>query len=74
MNRPAAPDAIEEELERVFGLLSQEPGVGSIARNVKLHGVRRVHLSRIRYHLYYRADAESVEIIALWHASRGSGP
>ncbi len=74
LNRPAAPGAIEEELERAFALLSAEPGVGSIARNVKLRDVRRVHLSRIRYHLYYRIAAGSVEVLALWHTSRGSGP
>ena len=74
LNRSAAPGAIEEELERVFDLLSVEPGVGSVARNVKLRGVRRVHLSRIRYHLYYRVAAGSVEVVALWHTSRASVP
>jgi plasmid stabilization system protein ParE len=44
--------------------------------NTKLAGVRRIHLSRIRYHLYYRVASHggAVEILALWHTSRGKGP
>jgi len=35
---------------------------------------RRLLLSRIRYRLYYRAEGEVVEILALWHTSRGTPP
>jgi plasmid stabilization system protein ParE len=41
---------------------------------LKLIGVRRVHLSRVRYHLYYRARPSRIEVLALWHTSRGKGP
>jgi plasmid stabilization system protein ParE len=39
-------------------------------------GTRRVYLTRIRYYVYFQIadDEELVEILALWHASRGSGP
>lgn len=52
------------------------PGVGARALNAGLAGVRCVYLSRIRYHLYYRVtrQPEAVEILALWHASQGTGP
>jgi plasmid stabilization system protein ParE len=73
-NRPAAPGAVEDELERAFDLLSTKPGIGAVARNVALPGIRRVHLSRIHYHLYYRVAADWIEILALWHTSRGSNP
>jgi plasmid stabilization system protein ParE len=53
-NRPIAPDAFREELQRAFDLITSQPQVGTRARNIKLAGVRRVHLSRIRYYLYYR--------------------
>lgn len=75
-NRPLAPDAVAEELEQAFELLATEPRLGAVARNRKLEGVRRVHLSRIRYYLYYRVrdPQETVEVLAFWHSSRGSGP
>ncbi len=75
-NRPAAPTAFEDELRRAFALISQYPSVGAQALNANLTGVRRIYLSRIRYHLYYRVRSapEPVEVLALWHASRGSDP
>lgn len=74
MNRDKAPAAFDEELEALIGRLEA---------NAELVGVqqrggtrRRVLLRRIRYYVYFRLsrDEESVEILALWHASRGRGP
>jgi hypothetical protein len=52
-------------------LISAEPRIGARAGNVKLADVRRIH-----YYLYYRVHEapKVVETLALWHASRGSGP
>jgi len=76
LNRPKAPDAIGEELERASALITAQPGVGSTARDADLAGVRRLHLARVRYDIYYRVneDFARVEVLAFWHASRGRGP
>jgi plasmid stabilization system protein ParE len=73
-NRDFAPDAFDEDLAKAFLLLSAEPGIGAPVLKARAEGVRRLHLARIRYHLYYRVRAGVVEVIALWHSSRGSGP
>lgn len=75
-NRPKAPNAIREEFERAASLIASQPEVGTRARNVTLPDVRRLHLDRVRYYLYYRviSDPEQVEILAFWHESRGSSP
>src|SRR5262249_49062392 len=73
-NREKAPHAFKEELQRGFSLISQQPEVGAKATNVTLTGVRRIHLSRIRYFLFYRVKEGRVEILALWHSSRLKGP
>ena len=73
-NRPAAPDAISQELDRILGLLCVQPEIGTSARRVTLSGVRRVTLSRIRYYLYYRVADDALQVLALWHTSRGLGP
>ena len=75
-NRPAAPGAVRQEIVRVFRLIALQPGVGARAKNARLPGVRRVHLSRVHYHLYYRvrSDPPAVEILAFWHTSRGTSP
>ena len=76
LNRPSAPNAIREEFERAASLIALQPEIGTRARNVTLPHVRRLPLDRIRYHVYYRliADAEQIEILAFWHASRGGNP
>lgn len=76
-HRSKAPDALHEELQQVLQLIATQPGVGAIARNVKLAGVRRILLRRIGYHLYYRlrdSPAASLQVVAFWHASRGHVP
>ncbi len=73
-NRPAAPGAIHEELDRLLGLLRVQPEIGTVARRASLSGVRRVTLSRIRYYVYYRVAGHAIQVLAFWHTSRGSGP
>jgi len=73
-HRPAAPDAIREELDRILDLLRVQPDIGTIARRATLSGVRRVTLSRIRYYLYYRVVGDAVQVLAFWHTRRGSDP
>ncbi len=72
-NRDKAPEAFREELQRGFALIAQRPEMGARATNVRLKGVRRIHLSRIRYFLYYRIQEDSIEVLALWHSSRVKG-
>lgn len=54
LNRPKAPNAIREELERASQLISARPNVGAKATNVSLPGVRRLRIARVRYYVYYR--------------------
>ena len=74
-NRPKAPDAFVDDLERTLTLIASHPEIGASARNAKLENVRRVHLARVHYYLYYRVTSEpSIEVLALWHTSRGADP
>jgi plasmid stabilization system protein ParE len=73
-NRPKAPKAIASELRRVFPLIAVEPGMGVVAESARLSGVRRVYLACVRYYLYYRATDAALEVLALWHSSRGDEP
>jgi len=75
-NRQAAPNAVRIELQRTFALIAFQPNIGSRATNTTLPGVRRIYLRSIKYHLYYHiiADPKCVEVVALWHKSRGEGP
>jgi plasmid stabilization system protein ParE len=75
-NRQASPDALSQELVRTLDLITRQPGVGMPASNARLSGVRRILLPRVGYLLFYRVTPEKqlVEVLAFWHAKRGSGP
>ena len=74
-NRPKSPDAFVSDLENALKLLALHPGLGARATNAKLYDVRRVHLARVHYYLYYRVTPEpAIEILALRHTSRNDNP
>lgn len=75
-HRTAAPNAVREELQRVFRLVLQQPNIGPPALDVDLPDVRRIHLSRISHYLYYRVlESEGIiEVLAVWSDSRGGSP
>ncbi len=40
----------------------------------RIRNVRRLLVGRIRYFIYYRPTPEAVEVLAVWHVSRGRQP
>jgi plasmid stabilization system protein ParE len=66
-NRPLAPEAFDEELAEAFSLLSLEPGIGAPVSNTRAQGMRRLHLARIHYFLYYCTRGGEVQVLAMWH-------
>jgi plasmid stabilization system protein ParE len=76
VNRTVAPNAVWQEVERAFVLIAGQPRIGSSAKDVRLPGVQRILLPTIKYYLYYRvlAEPDRIEVVALWHRRRGSGP
>lgn len=73
-NRQSAPDAVEVEIAKAIDLIAAQPSIGARADDRDLRSVRRVRLDRIGYHLYYSATSERIDVLALWHVRRGSGP
>ncbi len=73
-NRPAAPDAIHLDFREATILLSQQPGAGAKSSTPRYPNLRRLYLTRVGYHIYYRSEPGKVVILAFWHSSRGRGP
>jgi plasmid stabilization system protein ParE len=75
-NRASAPMMLAEELELAFGLIEQFPHAGEEIPHRQISPLRRVLLARSQYHLYYTVFVEDdvVEVLALWHTSRGRPP
>lgn len=73
-NRPSAPQAIRIDFDEAQTLLARQPGIGARSATPRYPSLRRIYLSRIRYHIYYRVVPGKVVVLAFWHASRGGGP
>jgi len=73
-HRTTAPSLFLDELETAFALIASAPNVGHPYRRSPVGGTRRILLTRSRYHVYYAPLDDELVILAVWHASRGSGP
>jgi len=80
-HRPAAPELFTQELASAFDRLADNPlagpgYVGVVAEVGPDYEVRRLLLRRSRYHVYYHfaPDLDRVDVLAVWHTSRGHGP
>jgi plasmid stabilization system protein ParE len=66
---------VADEFERAIRLIETRPEIGVRVKDIAGPSVRRLLLPRTRYYLYYRLAADDLlEVVAIWHASRGSGP
>lgn len=71
-NRLAAPNAVADDFQDALRLLALQPELGARSASPRYPELRRLFLSRIRYHVYYQALPDKVVILAFWHASRQS--
>ncbi|MBI2214269.1 MAG: type II toxin-antitoxin system RelE/ParE family toxin [Acidobacteria bacterium] len=75
-NRPKNPEAFSTDLEAAFQLIEALPSAGEPVLHPTIPGLRRVLLGTTQHFLYYTSSPETrtVEVLALWHTSRGQGP
>lgn len=74
LNRTAAPGALSRDLQAALTLLAEQPNLGALVPQASSANVRRFHLDRIRYWVYYRVRCGRLEVVSVWHSSRGTGP
>lgn len=73
-NRPAAPGAIGADFGEAVALLAEQPGIGAKYEGARAPGVRRLFLGRVGYFIYYKVEDGTLQVLALWHASREHQP
>jgi plasmid stabilization system protein ParE len=74
VNRPSAPAAIAVDFGESVALLAEQPGLGAKYEGARTPGVRRLFLSRVGYFVYYKAEGDTLHVLAFWHASREHQP
>jgi hypothetical protein len=67
---------LADELEAAYTLITDMPFAGEAVAHSRISDLRRVLLARTQYYLYFvvSEDATVVDILSLWHTSRGTPP
>jgi plasmid stabilization system protein ParE len=75
-NREAAPELFAHELANALERLTARPRSGVLYTKRRGPTIRRLLLPKTHHHVYFSYDeaADLVEVRAVWHAARGSGP
>jgi plasmid stabilization system protein ParE len=74
VNKPSAPGAVRQDLQAALNLLLLQPGIGIRVNQASSQDVKRFHLDRIRYWVYYRVRRNRLEVLSVWQSNRGSSP
>jgi len=53
---------------KIIDLLEKMPEIGTICQN----GMRKFKLGKFRYNIFYKVKEKEIEILGIWHTSRGT--
>jgi plasmid stabilization system protein ParE len=73
-NRAAAPEPFTQELSQISATLEAMPFAGHAVPHPEVKDLRRILLRACRCHLYYVAAEETVVVLSVWSAVKGTGP
>jgi plasmid stabilization system protein ParE len=65
---PTQAKILFEEFDRMLEIIEQMPGIGTKYKK----GMRKIKLGKFRYNIYYRENETNIEILGIWHTSRGT--
>jgi plasmid stabilization system protein ParE len=65
---PKQAEIMLEKFRIIKNLLETFPEIGTIYKN----GLRKFPLGKFRYFIYYREKEDIIEIVGIWHTSRGT--
>jgi len=67
-NSPKQAKIMIEKFRKIKNLLETFPEIGTLYKN----GMRKFKLGKFRYNIYYRIKEKEIEIVGIWHTSRGT--
>jgi plasmid stabilization system protein ParE len=59
---------MHDQFFNVLSILERMPGIGTKYKN----GMRKIRLGKFRYNIFYREKESEIEIVGIWHTSRGT--
>ncbi len=57
-----------DEFDRIIEIIETLPGIGIKAKN----GLVKMGLGKFPYNIYYLEEENTVQILGIWHTSRGT--
>lgn len=73
-NRSLVPGLLAAEIRDAVAVIVEQPRIWPRVLGTNRPEVRRYHLRRVHYFLYYSFQPGTIEIPAFWHTARGSAP
>jgi len=67
-NSPTQAKIMVNKFYKIVSLLETFPEIGTIYQN----GIRKFKLGKFRYNIYYRENEKDIDILGIWHTSRGT--
>jgi plasmid stabilization system protein ParE len=76
VNRPAAPDLFEQELDAALERISARPtSAGMPYEQGNLDAaVRRVLMPKTQNHVYFAIEGDEIVVVSIWGAPKEHGP
>jgi len=65
---PKQAEIMGKQFFRSVRLLEVMPGIGTKYKS----GMRKIRLGKFRYNIFYRELETEIEILGIWHTSRGT--
>ncbi len=65
---PRQAEIMGNKFFEIISLLETFPEIGTICQN----GMRKFKLGKFRYNIYYRENENNIDILGIWHTSRGT--
>jgi len=59
---------MHDQFYEILGILERFPGIGTKCEN----GRRKINLGKFRYNIFYRENENNIDILGIWHTSRGT--
>ncbi|MDR3001597.1 MAG: type II toxin-antitoxin system RelE/ParE family toxin [Fibromonadaceae bacterium] len=64
----AQAQIMHDTFYKISRLLERQPGIGT----KYINGMRRIMLGKFRYQIYYIEQKDHIDIVGIWHTSRGT--
>ena len=65
---PKQAEIMGDKFFKIVSMLERMPELGTICQD----GMRKFKLGKFRYNIFYRVNETNIEIVGIWHTSRGT--